>query len=168
MKRRAFTLPELIVVLVIMGLLGIVSFIALDPYQGVKLDGAAKKLQADLQYTRNIALSTAKFYGISFEVDPVNTYTVYITSSLGGDTIIENPANLGKDFVINIHDYYGGVRIQSVDIAGGSKVEFHPLGRPYNDMAGSPIASDGVITLEYRGATREVVITNDTGRITVQ
>lgn len=168
MKRRAFSLPELVVVLIIMGILAVVSFIAIDPYRGVKLDAAARKVMADLQYARNLALSTAKWYGVSFEVDPVNTYTVYRTSSLGNDTVIEDPANLGKNFIININDYYDGINIQSVNIAGGSKVEFHPLGRPYNDALGSAIASNGVITLEFEGATREVVITVDTGRISVQ
>ena len=153
MKRKAFSLPELIVMLVIMGILAVVSFVALDPYRGIKLDAGAKKVAADLQYIRNLALSTAKWSGISFEVDPVNTYTAYETDG-STYTPIENPAKLGTNFVVDIHNYYSGIKIDSVDIDGGSKVEFHPLGRPYNDRTGSPIATQATITLEYRGINR--------------
>ena len=169
MKRKAFSLPELIIMLVIMGILAVVSFVALDPYRGIKLDAGAKKLKADLQYTRNLALSTAKWYGVTFEVDPVNTYTIYETDG-STDTPIENPAKLGTNFIVDIHNYYSGVKIDSVDIDGVDivKVVFHPRGIPYKDRGGSLIATQATITLEYRGITREVVITPNTGRISVQ
>jgi hypothetical protein len=120
-----------------------------------------------MMYARNQALSLAKWIGISFEVDPVNTYSVYQTDGTT-DTVVENPSRLGTDFVIDLHDYYSGVKINAVNVSGGSQVEFHPLGTPYNDRAGAAISTEAVVTLEYQGLTRTVRITPNTGRMIVQ
>ena len=166
MKIRGFTVIELVVIIAVIGILSVVGFIALNPYKGIKLEAAARKVAADLQYNRNLALSTAGWYGVSFEVDPSNTYRAYETDG-ATDTPIENPAQVGKDFVVDLHDYYSGVTINSVNIAGGNKVEFHPLGTPYDDKNGSPIATTGIITIGYAGLTRTVQITPNTGRISI-
>ena len=167
MQRKGFSIMELVVVLAIVGILGIFAFLALDPYKGIKLDAGAQKVAADLQYARNLALSTAKWVGVSFEVDPVNTYRVFEADDTG-DTIIENPSALGKPFVVDIEDFYDGIIITQVNCGGGSKMVFHPLGIPYTDRNGSQIAGASVITLSYRGVTREVRVTPNTGRIEVQ
>ncbi|MFH1683389.1 MAG: prepilin-type N-terminal cleavage/methylation domain-containing protein [Candidatus Margulisiibacteriota bacterium] len=166
MKRQGFNLIELVVILIIVGIVSVISFVALNPYKGVKLDAAAKKVAADLQYVRNLALSTAKWYGISFEADPVNTYTVYETDGTT-DTVIKNPADLGKNFIIDLNDSYGGITIDSVDIGGGNKVEFHPLGKPYTDKNDPALGATGRIIIGFSGITKDVTITPNTGRIDV-
>jgi len=167
MKRRGFTIIEFVVILVILGVLAIFSFLSISPYRAVKLEAAAKKVVADLLFAKNLALSTSKWYGVSFEADPVNTYRVYLKED---STVIpvEDPSQLGKDFVVDLYDYYSGVRIASVSIGGGNRVEFHPLGTPYNDKGGSAIVSTGEVTLSYRGYTRAIYIMPNTGRIVTQ
>lgn len=166
MKNKGFTVIELVTILVVVGIMAVFAFIALNPHKGVKLDAAAKKVAADLMYTRNLAFSTAKWYGVSFEVEPANTYTVYETDGIT-DTVIPNPSQPGRDFVVDLYDYYEGVSINSVNIGGGSKVEFSPLGIPYNDKSGSAITGTGVVTIEYSGLTKTIQITPNTGRISV-
>jgi prepilin-type N-terminal cleavage/methylation domain-containing protein len=166
MKRRGFSLIELVILLVILGIISVVAFIRLDPYKGIKLDAGAKKVAADLQTVRNLSLSLAKWYGVSFEVDPVNTYTVYETTGTL-DAVIENPAQPGKNFQVALGSYYDGIKILSVNISGGNKVEFHPAGAPYNDKNGAPIVAIGRIVLGFSGVTKEVNISPNTGEINI-
>ncbi|MBI5399882.1 type II secretion system protein [Candidatus Saganbacteria bacterium] len=165
MKRQGFTLTELVIVLVIIGILAVVASLSLNSSKSVKLEAGTKKIIADLLYTRNLSLSTAKWYGMSFEVAPVNSYQVYTTDG-SSDTLVEDPSNLGKNFIVNLSDLYGGVNIVGVSIGGGNKVEFHPYGRPFNDRSGAAIATTGLITLEYGGSTKTIFITPDTGVVT--
>lgn len=167
MKNRGYTLVEMVVILAIMGIMAVVAFVALNPYRVVRLDAAAQKVKADLLYARNLALSTSKWYGISFEADPVNTYRIYQTDG-SVDTAIEDPSELGKDFIVDLNDYYSGVKISSVNMAGGNKIEFHPLGTPYDDKNGSAFTLTGVVSLAYSGLTKSIQITPNTGRISVQ
>ena len=167
MKKRGFTTLEFVVVLVVMLIVSVFVAIALNPYRAVKLDAAAQKVKTDLLYTRNLALSTAKWCGVSFEVDPVNIYTVFETDGVT-DKEIENPSQFGTDFVVDLYDYYSGVKINSVNIGGGNKVEFHPLGDPYDDRLGSALTVTGAITLEYSGLTKTILITPNTGRTSIQ
>jgi Tfp pilus assembly protein FimT len=166
-KRAGFTVFELIVIMIVIAVISIFVFISLNPYKGIRLNAAAQKVAADLLYTRNLALSTAKWYGVSFEVDPINTYGVYETDGTT-DAYIENPARLGENFILNLNNYYGGVKIGGVSIAGGKKVEFSPLGRPYDDRTGSALVAAGAITIEYAGLTKTVEIAPNTGRINVR
>jgi hypothetical protein len=99
-------------------------------------------------------------------VDPVNTYTIYqIEGTI--ETIVDDPSNLGKDFIIDVSNYYENVRIAGVNIGGGNKIEFNPLGTPYDDKEGSAITLTGSITLEYSGMNKLIQITPNTGRIII-
>ena len=167
MKKKGFTLVELITVITVMIILVAVGFITLDPYKAVKLDAAAKKVAMDLRYAQNLALSTVKWLGISFEADPLNTYTVYQTDGMI-DSVIENPSELGKDFIVDLFDYFGGVKISNVNFGGGNKIEFNPLGVPYDDKNGSTLTEEAVVALSYRGLAKEIRITPNTGRVYIQ
>ncbi|MBU0672072.1 MAG: prepilin-type N-terminal cleavage/methylation domain-containing protein [Candidatus Margulisbacteria bacterium] len=166
MKHQGFSLIELIMVLTVIAILSVVSFIALDPYKGIKLDAATRKIAADVEYARSLALTTAKWHGIGFDVAPANKYSVYKTDG-STDEPIENPAKLGTDFIVLTWNDLGRVKINSAAIGGGQKIEFSPLGAPYNDKNGSALATPGIITLEYSGITRRIEITPNTGKISI-
>lgn len=165
MRRDGFTLIELVVVLVLMAALSLLTVISFSSYKGVKVEAAAQKIAMDIKYVRYLALSTSKWYGISFEADPINTYTVYETDG-SIDTAIEDPAHPGRDFLVDLNEYYEGVLITGANFGGGTKVEFHPLGTPHTDSLGPAIATPGSVALESLGITREVYVAPNTGRVT--
>ncbi|MEA3492766.1 MAG: prepilin-type N-terminal cleavage/methylation domain-containing protein [Candidatus Margulisiibacteriota bacterium] len=167
MNRKAFSLIELIVVLGLIVVLAGVSMIALGSLGPVRVDAAAKRLAADLKYAQNLALTTSKWYGVSFEADPVNLYTIYITDGVT-DTVIKDPSALQNDFSIDISNEYSGVIIDSVYFDGGNKIEFHPLGYPYDDKNGSPLVNTGTVSVEFGGTTKTVIIIPNTGKISAQ
>ena len=70
--------------------------------------------------------------------------------------------------MVDVSDIYYGVGLSSVNIDGGGKVEFSPVGVPYTDRLGSAITSDGVITLGGGGSSVTVRIAPATGRIYIQ
>jgi hypothetical protein len=153
-----------------LAVIGIISVSILmsvmNPYKAVRVEAAAKKVAADIQFAQNLAVSTSKWYGIKFEADPVNAYTIYETDGTT-DQVIEDPAHAGKDFVVNLSDYYDGVKILGVDIGSGGKIEFHPLGIPYNDKTGSEIALTGVVSVGASGKTKFIHIIPNTGRTSI-
>ncbi|MDD5382103.1 MAG: GspH/FimT family pseudopilin [Candidatus Margulisbacteria bacterium] len=166
-KRRSFSLVEIIIVMAIIGIISIGAFVLIAPYKTLKLDAAAKKIAADLQYARNLALTTSEWYGVSFNTDPTNSYTVYKTDGTI-DTITEDPSRLGKNFIVNLNEIYKGVILKSVDISGGRQIEFHPLGKPYDDHNGLAITATGTISVEYSGSAKTIIITPNTGEISIQ
>lgn len=167
MKNRAFTLVEMIMVMIIITILSVTAMISLNAMGTVRLDAAAKRMAADIRFARSLALSTSRWYGVSVGVDPSNNYTIYQTDGVT-DTPIKDPAALQKDLSINLSNVYNGVVITSVNIGGGSKVEFHPLGTPYTDKNGAAISAPGTISLEYGGKSKTITITPNTGKIGVQ
>lgn len=167
LSRKAFTIIELIVVMFVVSIISVVVMINMNSYQGIRLDAAAKKVMVDLEYARNLALSTAKWYGVSFEADPVNRYRVYQTDGTT-DTVIDDPSAPGKTFLVTLSTYFSGVKIQSTSLEGGSKIEFSPLGTPYQDKNGTAFSSHGIVTLSFNSLTKTVRITPNTGRTFVQ
>jgi prepilin-type N-terminal cleavage/methylation domain-containing protein len=167
MRINGFTIIELVIVIVLLGIMAMAVSITLTPSSSIRLDTAAKRVAADLRYAKSTAFSYSKWYGVTFQTDPTNTYTVFQTNGTM-DATIKDPASLGNNFIVNIPALYGGVTLSSVNIAGGSKVEFNPVGTPYNDKNGTAISSAGAITLQYLGNTKTIYITPNTGYISIQ
>lgn len=166
LKKNGFTIIELVIIIVIIGITAVVISVSFNPNKTIRLDTAAKKIALDLQYCRSMALTQSKWYGISFQINPLNSYSAYQTDGIT-DTTLDDPSSTGNNFNINISGNYSGVLISAVNIEGGSKVEFNPLGVPFTDKNGSSITTAGTITLEYSGLTKTINITPNTGFISI-
>ncbi len=96
-----------------------------------------------------------------------NQYQVF---SYSGSTEISvpDPASSSQTLSVNLSSTYPGVTITAVNIGGGNTVVFSPTGTPYNAKNGTPLTSEGVITLSNGSATKTVRIAPETGRIYIQ
>jgi prepilin-type N-terminal cleavage/methylation domain-containing protein len=167
MNRRAFTLIELVMVIILIGILSVTTTAVIAyAIRAIQLSGAADKVASDLRYAANMASATATWYGVSFETDPVNRYTIYTTTGTI-DTVAENPAKRQSTFVVDLGTDFS-VAISSVEITGGKKVEFSPLGMPFTDRTGLLVSPEGVITLSKSSSIKTVRIVPNTGRIYIQ
>jgi Tfp pilus assembly protein FimT len=166
LKYKGLRMLEIVVAIIMIGILLTFLFSYFSPHQPVRIDAAAQKVMADIQYARSLAISTSIWAGISFEVNPANTYYIY---QIEGDsrTIIENPASLGKHFIINLSSYYNSILVDSVNVEGGNHLEFDPLGTPYFQKNGPPITVPATITLRYGPDTKTIEITPNTGKISI-
>lgn len=165
--RRAqsgFTLVELIAVITISAVLAVSAVIAIGSiFTSYKLNAATAKVLADIRYAQQQARARNGWHGIRFRANPIDRYNVYSTDG-SSDVDVLDPADPSRVFDIDTVDEFDGVSITGVNLGGGNKVEFNPMGAPYDDATGSPLASDGQLTLTLGGASRTIVVRKGTGR----
>lgn len=159
MRRKAFVLIELVAVMVILGVLSASSVIIISNLiSGIQLSAAADRLAADIRYAQGLANAEGRRHGVVFSISPQNCYAVYTTTGT-----VENPGKPGNPFVVDLGADFS-TSIASVEINGGSKVEFNPLGAPY-DANGSALLQEAAISLNKGGSAKSVRITPRTGRV---
>lgn len=171
LKRRAtegYTILELVVCIAIMAALSIVAFIALDgAIESYSLNSAAIKVVSDIRYAKHLARTRNGWHGINFSVSPTNQYTVYSTDG-STDTAVTDPVNPAQNFIFNIGTEFDGVTISAASLGGGSKVEFDPVGMPYDDYGGTAFVANGTITLSSGTSNKIVTVVKNTGKVSVQ
>ena len=102
-----------------------------------------------------------------FQANPTNRYNVYYTDGVS-DVDVLDPSNLAQLLDVDLSSEFDGVQITGVVIGAGNKVEFNPIGTPYDDISGSALSSDGTLTLSLGSATRTIKILKNTGRAELQ
>ena len=146
-KRAAYSLVELVVVVLFIGILAVVTvprlqFGAISKY---KAETTAKKIVTDLRYTRSLAISDAAENTTGFAVSMIgsNSYTGYEIVNFDTSTTITNGTfSFGS----------------TITCTGGSQFRFGPLG---NLLSGS----DTQLTVSAGGKTIVITITPATGMI---
>jgi len=149
-ERTAFTLIELITVMVILGIVGVaVSGPTLSLLDSMRSDAAAARMTSDIRYTQRLALGSGLRTWVSF--DAANErYSLFV----------EDPANPGKagrvaaanplDLTTNAIQFgsgpYANVGISSVDMNATTELEFDSVGRPF-DADGVALTSVGTVVL---------------------
>lgn len=161
--KGGFTLLELIMGITLIIIISV--FVAVSIWDSVytfRLSAASANLLHDIRLAQQLAMSQNVWLGIEFSADPVNEYHVYTTNGTA-DSDIPNPANRAAALFINVKNQFG-VTLSAVDIEGGAKIEFNPLGKPYLDMTGAPLSLDGSLTLSGGGKSKVIQILKGTGR----
>ena len=132
--RRAFTLLELVLVLVVITVALSIAAPALRGFsRGAKMSDAATQFTAMCHWARTQAISTSRVYRLV--VDPANAqYRVMVQDA---DTFVSPGSDFGKVFAMP-----EGYRLTMVKIDGsvGDFVDFYPNGR--TDPARVQIVSD--------------------------
>jgi len=163
-KRQLFTLVELVLVLIIIGFVLRLSFHSVKTeLPAIKLEAAAKKASIDLEYAKNLAISTSSWSGVVFEIEPSNQYRL-VKSEKKEISPVENPGAPGQDYFVHLYSFYKGVAVQA---ASPLEVWFDPLGVPYEGLQGPLLSQTAVVTLEYQSVIKMISISPNTGRIKV-
>ncbi len=165
---RGFTLVELILVVLILGIAALVAVPMFASAADIQVRATANRIAADLDYARGLAITRQKNYAVVF--DPATEF--YDIREAGEADPIENPLD-GGDFEVNLttDSRVGGVVIDSADFDGETTITFDYLGTPYaGEGTGSILNVLGVITLESRDGSFSLTITVEpmTGCVTIE
>jgi len=149
-----FTLLELIVVMMILAIAAAVIVPQAVGTSGLKAQSAARVIMADLEYAQSQAIVTQQTVEVDFSVTG-NSYAVTNTS---GPLI--HPITK-KQYIVDFDSQQGfqGVRIDSADFGGGSKVGFDSLGAP---------DADGSVTVSAGAHAYRIKVAPVTGRVSVE
>jgi len=161
-KRKTFSIIELVMVIVALGVFSVAVVVSIDSAKVNKLIGAASKLTFDIRYAQQLALSRHTTCGVSF--DPGNdTYFVYV-----GDTSTKAiDPHMRTEFIVDFtsQSEYSGIDLASTDF--GDLLSFDSIGTPY-DSSAVALSSQGNIVLGTGSYTKTVTVQPSTGKVEVQ
>jgi prepilin-type N-terminal cleavage/methylation domain-containing protein len=150
-----FTLAELMIVLVIISIIAAIAVPMYSSAAGVQLKTAANVIASDLEYAKNMAISTGQTYQVVFDT-AAESYS--IKNSAGA--VITHPVHIGANYIVN---FASDSRLSKVDIVSttfGGTISF--------DYLGTPSANSGEVVLVAEGSTMKVKIETITGYITIE
>lgn len=164
--RRAFSLLELVAVMVIAGILAVSAVPAMSSLADARADAAARELHRDLSFARQRAVATGTRAWVVFDA-AAGSWTVLAEdpSSPGrsGATAVTDPAT-GAALVRRLGaSSFGGVSMLSAAFDGAPEVGFDWLGRPLNSGE-ADLAALGTVQLT---GGRSVSVVPGTGLVTL-
>jgi prepilin-type N-terminal cleavage/methylation domain-containing protein len=150
---RGFTLPELIAVLVLVGILAAVALPKFDAALSLRDDGWHDEVVSALRHARQTAVSHRRLVCAS-----VGSTSVTLTIAAANPATACTAALPGPDGSAT----YASTATGSASIAPAGTIYFQPSGRATSDGAGNS-ASDRTITLGGSGGTISVI--GETGHV---
>lgn len=171
-RRGGVTLIELIMILTILGVLSVVAAVRMLNMPPLRLDMAARKMQADIRYAQSLATSTQKWTGVFFSAASDN-YTVYIDGSGGSPgswSMVTDPLTRQNLTVQLNNAEFTGVDITLVQFNQPDRaLVFDKWGNPYGYDSGSgtltALGTSGRVTLSASSGTSDVWVERGSGRV---
>lgn len=168
--RRAFTLIEMLITVVILGIAGSLVIPAMGETGILKVQAAVRTIIADITFAQSDAVAFQERRALVFDIDD-NSYRVV---QIPGNTI--DPVNntlydptkpdgvFKQDFK---HSQFGDAKILSASFDGEPVLIYDALGGPVADPTGSTVGAGGTIRVQGSGSTFVISVEAFTGRVTV-
>ncbi len=164
MRRKGFTVIEMVIVMLVTGIITVVLGADLtSSLRSAKLYATRYRLASDIMYAQNLAVTQQVRHGVVF--DPAqNTYALY---RINNTTIVTNPLTQ-TPFVVALSNDTNTAGVSIVSASFGSpttnQVEFDSYGAPYSN-ATVALTQPGSVTLSMGATTAAVIVTNTTGKV---
>jgi prepilin-type N-terminal cleavage/methylation domain-containing protein len=167
--RRGFTLVEILVVVVILGIASAIIIPQIGSRDDLTAAAAARVMMADLIYAQNRAIATQQRQFVWFNGQQ---YTLMALDSSSTLQTIEHPVNLTAYTQVfgQSRTAFEKVSLNSWDFGGPSIIGFDELGSPfsYDSSTGTQTAraSAGTIVIKCGASTLTVAVEPFTGETT--
>ena len=134
MKRNGFTLIELVMVIVLIGILAVIAAPKLPNVTTTNAGAFADKLRADVRYAQDLAMTRNQRYRVYFNTAPASAQGYVVVNDANGNgtwgeagEIASDPAGSGNLSVTLNAGQYAGI---TVSTPAGGFIEFNSLGVP--------------------------------------
>lgn len=167
---RGFTLLELLVTIVILGIAGAMVIPAMGETGILKVQGAVRSIVADLTFAQADAVAFQERRAVVFDVQD-NGYRLI---QVPGNTLdpdnntLYDPTKSDGRYIMSLSDpRFGGARLESATFDNEPYVIFDALGGPVADAAGAIPGSGGTVVITGSNQRFTVTVEAFTGRVTV-
>lgn len=169
---RGYTLIELLLVIVILGISAAVVIPQTGQAQVLRIHAAVRTLVSDITFAQTDALAYQQRRAIVFD-EELNTYTIaeVVVSSGGEVSFIPLFMSGGPDgqYVIDFDmGGFDGARLRLPDFEGGPVLFFDEIGAPVADGASDAPAGVGTIYIDSDRSTFRIEISPFTGQVRVE
>lgn len=170
-RRRGYTLLELLVVIVILGIAGALVIPAMGETGILKVQGGLRSIVSDMTFAQSDAVAFQEKRAVVFDV-ATSSYTLV---SVPGNTIdvanntLYDPTRINGVYTTDFRDgRFGDARIISADFgAGSTALIFDAMGGPIESAGSNNPGVGGTVRVRGSGATFIINVEAFTGRITV-
>ncbi len=167
---RAFTLIEMILTVVILGIAGALVIPAMGETGILKVQASVRTIIADITFAQSDAVAFQERRALVFDVAN-NSYRVV---QVPGNTIdaanntLFDPTKSDGLFVVDFKNaQFGDARIISASFDGQPTLIYDALGGPVADASGSTVGSGGTVRVQGSGSIFAISVEPFTGRVTV-
>ena len=168
--RRGYTLVEVLVTVVILGIAGSVVVPSMSGAGILRIQAGVRTIVSDINFAQMDALAYQEPRGIVFD-EQLNSYTIV---QVFGPTIdpqadaLYDPRGPGQRYRVNLNNFdFGGAVLQNIDLNGGNVLIFDEIGGPIATPGSDTLSSGGSLELEGPQGRFRIDIAAFSGRVSV-
>jgi general secretion pathway protein H len=162
MRRRAYTLIEVLIVIVMLGIASAMVVPNLGSTDALRVQSTVRAIVADINVAQSDALARQQCRAVVFDV-PNNKYSIVEVPG----TVLDPTANTINVVNLNNQRKFHTSKLLSAVFDGGNVLYFDELGGPVTAPGSSTPGNGGTIVVSGSGEVFTITVEAYTGRVSV-